>query len=243
MATLNELALYQNLLGSTNAFNSLANRGATTQSTIDFNDVLKASLEEEEDDADSELVTDVKGLPDTMRVVDGKIEYKPKEKPIGFFNKAFNSAADFGLALLGNRNPETGRPYDFDRMNPPSIKDFPVKSLVKKGKGAEGKDVFSKKIDKTIDKLLETTFKQQQLNLLLEEQAQPLRMARAKEMGQQGLILAAAAQKIRDSSDPARQQQLTEAARLKSIQDQTAALVKQIAIEGATKNFYERGNY
>ena len=243
MNELDELRLYQNLLGSQNALNSFANRGATTQSTIDFNDVLKASLEEEEDDADSELVTDVKGLPDTMRVVVGKIEYKPKEKPIGFFNKAFNSAADFGLALLGNRNPETGRPYDVDRMNPPSIKDFPVKSLVKKGKGAEGKDVFSKKIDKTIDKLLETTFKQQQHNLLLEEQAQPLRMARAKEMGQQGLILAAAAQKIRDSSDPARQQQLTEAARLKSIQDQTAALVKQIAIEGATKNFYERGNY
>ena len=133
---MNELALYQNLLGSQNALNSFANRGATTQSTIDFNDVLKASLEEEEDDADSELVTDVKGLPDTMRVVDGKIEYKPKEMPIGFFNKAFNRAADFGLALLGNRNPKTGRPYDFDRQDPPSIKDFPVKSLVKKGKGA-----------------------------------------------------------------------------------------------------------
>ena len=240
---MNELALYQNLLGSQNALNSFANRGATTQSTIDFNDVLKASLEEEEDDADSELVTDVKGLPDTMRVVDGKIEYKPKEIPVGFFNRALGSIADFGLGALGNRNPMTGRPYDFDRMNPPSIKDFPVKSLVKKGKGAEGKDVFSKKIDKTIDKLLETTFKQQQLNLLLEEQAQPLRMARAKEMAKEGLILAAAAQKIRDSSDPARQQQLTEAARLKSIQDQTAALVKQIAIEGSTKNFYNPSNY
>lgn len=84
---MNELALYQNLLGSQNALNSFANRGATTQSTIDFNDVLKASLEEEEDDADSELVTDVKGLPDTMRVVDGKIEYKPKEMPIGFLIK------------------------------------------------------------------------------------------------------------------------------------------------------------
>ena len=240
---MDELALYQNLLGSTNAFNSLANRGATTQSTIDFNDVLKASLEEEEDDADSELVTDVKGLPDTMRVVDGKIEYKPKEIPIGFFNKAFNSAADFGLALLGNRNPKTGRPYDFDRQDPPSIKDFPVDSLIKEGKGAKDKDVFDKKLDKTVNKLLETNFKQQQFNLALEEQAQPLRMARALEMGQQGLILAAAAQKIRDSSDPARQQQLTEAARLKSIQDQTAALVKQIAIEGATKNFYNPSNY
>ena len=137
----------------------------------------------------------------------------------------------------------TGRPYDFDRMNPPSIKDFPVESLVKKGKGAEGKDVFSKKIDKTIDKLLETTFKQQQLNLLLEEQAQPLRMARALEMGQQGLILAAAAQKIRDSSDPARQQQLTEAAKLRSIQYQTNVLKEQVATERAIKNFYERGNY
>jgi hypothetical protein len=243
MNELDELGLYQNLLGSRNAFNSLANRGATTQSTIDFNDVLKASLEEEEDDADSELVTDVKGLPDTMRVVDGKIEYKPKEMPIGFFNKAFNRAADFGLALLGNRNPKTGRPYDFDRQDPPSIKDFPVKSLVKKGKGAEGKDVFSKKVDKTIDKLLETTFKQQQLNLLLEEQAQPLRMARLKEMGEQGLILAAAAQKIRDSSDPARQQQLTEAAKQSSILRQTQAIAEQVATERAIKNFYNPSNY
>ena len=240
---MNELALYQNLLGSQNALNSFANRGATTQSTIDFNDVLKASLEEEEDDADSELVTDVKGLPDTMRVVDGKIEYKPKEMPIGFFNKAFNSAADFGLALLGNRNPETGRPYDFDRQDPPSIKDFPVESLIKEGKGAKDKNVFDKKLDRTLNKLLETNFKQQQLNLALEEQAQPLRMARALEMGQQGLILAAAAQKIRDSSDPARQQQLTEAAKLRSIQDQTNVLKEQVATERAIKNFYERGNY
>jgi hypothetical protein len=178
-----------------------------------------------------------------MRVVDGKIEYKPKEMPIGFFNKAFNRAADFGLALLGNRNPKTGRPYDFDRQDPPSIKDFPVKSLVKKGKGAEGKDVFSKKVDKTIDKLLETTFKQQQLNLLLEEQAQPLRMARALEMGQQGLILAAAAQKIRDSSDPARQQQLTEAAKQASILGQTRAIQEQVATERAIKNFYNPSNY
>ncbi len=231
-------------MGSSNSLNAFANRGQTTQSTINFNDVLKASLEEEDDDdADSELVTEVKGLPDTMRVVDGKIEYKPKEIPVGFIAKRLGGIADFGLAALGNRNPMTGRPYDFDRQDPPSIKDFPVESLVKKGKGAEGKDVFSKKIDKTVDKLLETTFKQQQLNLLLEEQAQPLRMARALEMGKQGLMLAAVAQKIRDSSDPARQQQMTEAAKLKSIQDQTAALVKQVNIEGATKNFYNPSNY
>ena len=68
-------------------------------------------------------------------------------------------------------------------------------------------------------------------------------MARALEMGQQGLILAAAAQKIRDSSDPARQQQLTEAARLKSIQDQTRAIQEQVATERAIKNFYNPSNY
>ena len=177
-----------------------------------------------------------------LRVVDGEIQYKTSDKPTGLgrFGGAIRDA--FG-ATFNLKDPETGRPYDFDRQDPPSISEFPVESLIKEGKGAKDKDVFDKKVDKTINKLLETNFKQQQFNLALEEQAQPLRMARLKEMGEQGLILAAAAQKIRDSSDPARQQQLTEAARLKSIQDQTAALVKQIAIEGATKNFYNPSNY
>ena len=241
MATLNELALYQNLLGSTNAFNSLANRGATTQSTINLNDVLKTAMKED-DDEDSSLVTDIEGLPDNLKVVDGTLQYKKSDIPTGI-PYYIGGVRDWVGDALGLKNPETGRPYDFDRQDPPSIKDFPVESLIKEGKGAKDKNVFDKKLDRTLDKLLETNFKQQQLNLALEEQAQPLRMARALEMGQQGLILAAAAQKIRDSSDPARQQQLTEAARLKSIQDQTAALVKQIAIEGATKNFYNPSNY
>ena len=239
---MDELALYQNLLGSTNAFNSLANRGATTQSTINLNDVLKTAMEEEDDDEDSSLITDVEGLPDNLKVVDGEIRYKTGDVPTGFPRFVGATRDAFGR-LFGMKDPETGRPYDFDRQNPPSISEFPVESLIKEGKGAKDKDVFDKKVDKTINKLLETNFKQQQFNLALEEQAQPLRMARLKEMGEQGLILAAAAQKIRDSSDPARQQQLTEAARLKSIQDQTAALVKQIAIEGATKNFYNPSNY
>ena len=64
---MDELALYQNLLGSTNAFNSLANRGATTQSTINLNDVLKTAMEED-DDEDSSLITDVEGLPDNVSV-------------------------------------------------------------------------------------------------------------------------------------------------------------------------------
>ena len=68
-------------------------------------------------------------------------------------------------------------------------------------------------------------------------------MARALEMGKQGLMVAAAAQRIRDSSDPARQQQMTEAAKLRSIQDQTNVLKEQVATERAIKNFYERGNY
>ena len=238
---MDELALYQNLLGSTNAFNSLANRGATTQSTINLNDVLKTAMEED-DDEDSSLITDVEGLPDNLKVVDGEIRYKTGDIPTGLPRFVGATRDAFGR-LFGMKDPETGRPYDFDRQDPPSIKDFPVKSLVKKGKGAEGKDVFSKKVDKTIDKLLETTFKQQQLNLLLEEQAQPLRMARALEMGQQGLILAAAAQKIRDSSDPARQQQLTEAAKQSSILRQTQAIAEQVATERAIKNFYNPSNY
>ena len=241
MATLNELALYQNLLGSTNAFNSLANRGATTQSTINLNDVLKTAMEED-DDEDSSLITDVEGLPDNLKVVDGEIRYKTGDVPTGFprFVGATRGALGWALGMI---DPETGRPYDLDRRDPPSIKDFPVESLIKEGKGAKDKNVFDKKLDRTLNKLLETNFKQQQLNLALEEQAQPLRMARALEMGQQGLILAAAAQKIRDSSDPARQQQLTEAAKLRSIQDQTNVLKEQVATERAIKNFYERGNY
>ena len=241
MATLNELALYQNLLGSTNAFNSLANRGATTQSTINLNDVLKTAMEDD-DDEDSSLVTDIEGLPDNLKVVDGTLQYKKSDIPTGI-PYYIGGVRDWVGDALGLKNPETGRPYDFDRQDPPSIKDFPVESLIKEGKGAKDKNVFDKKLDRTLNKLLETNFKQQQLNLLLEEQAQPLRMARALEMGQQGLILAAAAQKIRDSSDPARQQQLTEAAKLRSIQDQTNVLKEQVATERAIKNFYERGNY
>ena len=238
---MDELALYQNLLGSTNAFNSLANRGATTQSTINLNDVLKTAMEED-DDEDSSLITDVEGLPDNLKVVDGEIRYKTSAVPTGYKRAIAGTRDAFGW-LLGMKDPETGRPYDLDRRDPPSIKDFPVESLIKEGKGAKDKDVFDKKLDRTLNKLLETNFKQQQLNLALEEQAQPLRMARALEMGQQGLILAAAAQKIRDSSDPARQQQLTEAAKLRSIQDQTNVLKEQVATERAIKNFYERGNY
>ena len=239
---MDELALYQNLLGSTNAFNSLANRGATTQSTINLNDVLKTAMEEDDDDEDSSLVTDVEGLPDNLRVVDGEIQYKTSDKPTGLgrFGGAIRDA--FG-ATFNLKDPETGRPYDFDRQDPPSIKDFPVESLIKEGKGAKDKNVFDKKLDRTLNKLLETNFKQQQLNLLLEEQAQPLRMARALEMGQQGLILAAAAQKIRDSSDPARQQQLTEAAKLRSIQDQTNVLKEQAATQRAISNFYNPSKY
>ena len=238
---MDELALYQNLLGSTNAFNSLANRGATTQSTINLNDVLKTAMKED-DDEDSSLVTDIEGLPDNLKVVDGTLQYKTSAIPTGFPRFVGSTRDAFGR-LFGMKDPETGRPYDFDRQDPPSIKDFPVESLIKEGKGAKDKNVFDKKLDRTLNKLLETNFKQQQLNLLLEEQAQPLRMARALEMGQQGLILAAAAQKIRDSSDPARQQQLTEAAKLRSIQDQTNVLKEQVATERAIKNFYERGNY
>ena len=238
---MDELALYQNLLGSTNAFNSLANRGATTQSTINLNDVLKTAMKED-DDEDSSLVTDIEGLPDNLKVVDGTLQYKKSDIPTGI-PYYIGGVRDWVGDALGLKNPETGRPYDFDRQDPPSIKDFPVESLIKEGKGAKDKNVFDKKLDRTLNKLLETNFKQQQLNLLLEEQAQPLRMARALEMGQQGLILAAAAQKIRDSSDPARQQQLTEAAKLRSIQDQTNVLKEQVATERAIKNFYERGNY
>ena len=241
MATLNELALYQNLLGSTNAFNSLANRGATTQSTINLNDVLKTAMEDD-DDEDSSLVTDIEGLPDNLKVVDGTLQYKKSDIPTGI-PYYIGGVRDWVGDALGLKNPETGRPYDFDRQDPPSIKDFPVDSLIKEGKGAKDKDVFDKKLDKTVNKLLETNFKQQQLNLALEEQARPLRMAAAKEMAQEGLILAAAAQKIRDSSDPARQQQLTEAARLKSIQDQTRAIQEQVATERAIKNFYNPSNY
>ena len=197
MATLNELALYQNLLGSTNAFNSLANRGATTQSTINLNDVLKTAMEEEDDDEDSSLITDVEGLPDNLKVVDGEIQYKTSDIPTGL-PRFWGATRDAWGHVFGLKDPETGRPYDFDRQDPPSIKDFPVESLIKEGKGAKDKNVFDKKLDRTLNKLLETNFKQQQLNLALEEQAQPLRMARALEMGQQGLILAAAAQKIRD---------------------------------------------
>ena len=239
---MDELALYQNLLGSTNAFNSLANRGATTQSTINLNDVLKTAMEEDDDDEDSSLITDVEGLPDNLKVVDGEIRYKTGDIPTGLPRFVGATRDAFGR-LFGLKDPETGRPYDFDRQNPPSIKDFPVESLIKEGKGAKNKNVFDKKLDRTLNKLLETNFKQQQLNLLLEEQAQPLRMARALEMGQQGLILAAAAQKIRDSSDPARQQQLTEAAKQASILGQTRAIQEQVATERAIKNFYERGNY
>ena len=238
---MNELDLYQNLLGSTNAFNSLANRGATTQSTINLNDVLKTAMEED-DDEDSSLITDVEGLPDNLRVVDGEIRYKTSAVPTGYKRAIAGTRDAFGW-LLGMKDPETGRPYDFDRQNPPSISEFPVESLIKEGKGAKDKDVFDKKLDRTLNKLLETNFKQQQLNLALEEQAQPLRMARALEMGKQGLMLAAAAQRIRDSSDPARQQQMTEAAKLRSIQDQTNVLKEQVATERAIKNFYERGNY
>ena len=68
-------------------------------------------------------------------------------------------------------------------------------------------------------------------------------MAAAKEMAQEGLILAAAAQKIRDSSDPARQQQLTEAAKQASILGQTRAIQEQVATERAIKNFYNPSNY
>ena len=234
---MNELALYQNLLGSTNAFNSLANRGATTQSTINLNDVLKTAMEDD-DDEDSSLVTDIEGLPDNLKVVDGTLQYKKSDIPTGI-PYYIGGVRDWVGDALGLKNPETGRPYDFDRQDPPSIKDFPVDSLIKEGKGAKDKDVFDKKLDKTVNKLLETNFKQQQLNLALEEQAQPLRMARALEMGKQGLMLAAAAQRIRDSSDPARQQQLTEAAKLRSIQDQTNVLKEQVATERAINNFYE----
>ena len=240
---MNELDLYQNLLGSTNALNSVANRGATTQSTINLNDVLKTAMEEEDDDdEDSSLITDVENLPDNLRVVDGEIRYKTSAVPTGYKRAIAGTRDAFGW-LLGMKDPETGRPYDLDRRDPPSIKDFPVESLIKEGKGAKDKDVFDKKLDRTLNKLLETNFKQQQLNLALEEQAQPLRMARALEMGKQGLMLAAAAQRIRDSSDPARQQQMTEAAKLRSIQDQTNVLKEQVATERAIKNFYERGNY
>ena len=199
-------------------------------------------LWKEDDDEDSSLITDVEGLPDNLKVVDGEIRYKTGDIPTGFPRFVGATRDALGWAL-GMKDPETGRPYDFDRQDPPSIKDFPVDSLIKEGKGAKDKNVFDKKLDRTLNKLLETNFKQQQLNLALEEQAQPLRMARALEMGQQGLILAAAAQKIRDSSDPARQQQLTEAAKLRSIQDQTNVLKEQVATERAIKNFYERGNY
>jgi hypothetical protein len=238
---MDELALYQNLLGSTNAFNSLANRGATTQSTINLNDVLKTAMEED-DDEDSSLITDVEGLPDNLKVVDGEIRYKTGDIPTGLPRFVGATRDAFGR-LFGMKDPETGRPYDFDRQDPPSIKDFPVDSLIKEGKGAKDKNVFDKKLDRTLNKLLETNFKQQQLNLALEEQAQPLRMARALEMGQQGLILAAAAQKIRDSSDPARQQQLTEAAKQASILGQTRAIQEQVATERAIKNFYNPSNY
>ena len=239
---MNELDLYQNLLGSTNAFNSLANRGATTQSTINLNDVLKTAMEADDDEEDSSLVTDIEGLPDNLRVVDGEIRYKTSDVPTGFPRFVGATRDAFGR-LFGMKDPETGRPYDFDRQDPPSIKDFPVDSLIKEGKGAKDKNVFDKKLDRTLNKLLETNFKQQQYNLALEEQAQPLRMARALEMGKQGLMLAAAAQRIRDSSDPARQQQMTEAAKLRSIQDQTNVLKEQVATERAIKNFYNPSNY